>query len=174
MADSSLTHRSISLPRLRVRAILACIFIGLLLVWHSGVIHEQLPDDVSRNREILDRADWMVTAFLIYCAVAFAFTFTKVTIRAERDVEVKRYLIGFSWSRYYTREEIGFLGTEYKKSDVLGKLINEDPEPAGTRYLYIVLKNGERIRIYRGANESYVSKLCDFLQTGLGLEVKRL
>lgn len=174
MADTSLTRMSMSLPRLRVRALLACIFIALLLVWHSGLIHEKLPDDVLRNRKILDRADWFVTAFLIYCAVAFAFTFTKVTIQAERDLEVKRYLMGFSWSRYYMREEIGFLGTHYKEPDILEKLIDEDSEPAGTSYLYIVLKSGERVRIYKGANESYLGELCDFLQTGLGLEVRRL
>ncbi len=174
MADASLTRMSMSLPRLRVRVLLACVFIALLLVWHSGLIHENLPDDVLRNQKILNRADWFVTAFLIYCAVAFVLTFTKVTIQAQRDLEVKRYTVGWPWSHYYTREEIGFLGTEYKKPGILEKLMDEDPEPAGTSYLYIVLKNGERIRIYKGANESYVSKLCDFLQTGLGLEVRRL
>jgi Zn-finger nucleic acid-binding protein len=189
--DASLT---VSLPRLRVRVIIAAILIAVLLGWVTGLIHTFIPIERIFDEEYLDWADKYLPAVLIFSAAAFAFTFKKITIIPGRSLEVKHSVFGIPKTTQYPRKNLKCLATDFSQSFISGgglwstifdiwmfgylwaywRVSSRSRDLAGTSYLYVVLKSGKRIRIYGGANDNLLGRLADLLQSGLGLEVRRL
>ena len=191
--EISVREMSMSIPKLRVRMVIAGLFIAFLVVWASGLLHDLLPLDRIFGKAILEAADEFLPAALVLVAAFAAFSFRKITLRPDRGLEVTRYLFGIPHTREYSRKELKCIGTDFSRSFFSGGGISsmlieawllgyywaywhiaQGSNISGTSYLYVVLKSGKRILIYRGRDENRVGTLADFLQSGLKLEVRRL
>ena len=184
---------SMIVPRLWVRMVLAGLLAAVLVVWISGLIHDLLPLERMFGETNLETANRLVPATLTLLTALVALSFRRITIRPDHGLEIKRYLLGIPRTREYSRKELKCIGTDFSRSYFSGGgflsivieawllgyywaywHIAQGREISGTSYLYVVLKSGKRILIYRGRDDKYLGTLADFLQTGLKLEVRRL
>lgn len=188
--DAPTSPLTVSVPRLWVRLVIAILLIAILLGWATGLIHTFIPIERMFDKEDLDWADKYLPAVLILAVAMIAFTFKKITITPGRSLEVKHYVLGVPKTNQYSRKELKCLGTDHREpffsSNIVGSTIldvliygryalwRSHRDNVGTSYLYVVLKSGKRILIYKGNNDEYLGKLADLLQSGLGLEVRRL
>jgi Zn-finger nucleic acid-binding protein len=190
-AGASTSDESMNTPRLWLRAALASLLLIFLGAWISGLIHSLLPIERILGRGVLREVDMYLPAILATLAAIIAFTFKKVTIRPGHSLEVRQYILGIPWKREYARGDIKCIGTDYQEilpddgrvSGIIFELLfyprywsylRLSRARIGVSCLYIVLKSGKRIPIYKGTDDSRVGELSDFLQEGLKLEVRRL
>jgi Zn-finger nucleic acid-binding protein len=185
-AKVSDSEKSVSIPSLGVRAVLACICLFLLAAWVSGNSILQAP-----LRWMFGEEDQQYLALILaFLTAIMALTYKKITIKPNRGLQIKYHIIGIPWTRTFLKEDLRYIGTDYRESmfregrgifSVLELFLH--PRywwylPGSRRriaysYLYVVLKSGERIRIYKSSDED-LGELADFLRTGLKLELRRL
>ncbi|GAB4330567.1 MAG: hypothetical protein Kow0099_01260 [Candidatus Abyssubacteria bacterium] len=184
---TSFASRHMSVPYFWVRALTFGGFILLALGVHFGLLEYLLPIDGLIRQETLD----IVAAGVSLFGFVLAFSYNKIAIDAGKSIRVTRYFCGIPFSRIYTRDELDYIGTDFAgrgflRTTVLDTFIEVllygryaylklyDDRIRGVVKLYIVLKNGTRVCLYRGNSDDVVGELSDFLRYGLNLRLKRL
>ena len=180
------SEKSVSIPGLGIRVVSACLCVFFIAAWISGHPYLQAPLRWlfgDENQEYLP-------AILAAVAAVVALTYKKVTVKPNRGLEVKYYVIGIPWTRTFPLEDLKCIGTDYEETifyerrgvfAILELVLHRrywsflpgSRRRIGHSYLYVVLKSGKRIRIYSGADEG-LGELADFLRKGLKLKLRRL
>lgn len=183
LPEASLTGASMSSPSRWARGAGAGAVAVVLALWVTGIIEGQL----GIGPDLFGRAGAYIPHALGFLAVAIVSTFTRVALYPNQQLEVTRFVVGLPWVRRYLRDELACLGTDYRGPGILMELLRivlwrrrtlfemaDVPEEPGRSYLYVVLKTGKKICVYKGTNEARLGEIADFLQAGLGLSVERL
>jgi Zn-finger nucleic acid-binding protein len=186
VATVSNSERTFSIPKLPVRVVCAGLCVFFLLAWLSGHPYMQAPLKWMFGEE----SQPYLPAILASLAVVMALTYKKVTIKPDRGLEIRYYIIGIPWTRTFPKEDLKCIGTDYEETifyerrgvyAVLELVLHPrywwflpgSRRRIGYSYLYVVLKSGKRIKIYKGEGED-LGELADFLRAGLKLKLRRL
>lgn len=181
-------EESLSIPALWLRLLVAVPLISLAIAWYSGLIHTLFPLHRLFERSTIEQADAYLPTFLAAVAVIYFTNYTRVRLKANEGLEITRRIMGIPLRRHYAKKDLAYIGTDYIEPGFVSKLLSlvflsgrsyyyryfHDVEPEGKRCLYVVSRNGGKILVYKGRSDSSIGQLCDLLQAGLGLRVKRL
>lgn len=164
-----------TIPRLWVRLVWVGMLVLLAALWSAGPI----PDLFGRGL----RVQPVVVA--LACATTYrAFTFKRVIVDAHGGLTIAHYIVGIPRSRYHGRSEIECLGTDYQGLDVVFFILNAISRPSlsslshlsserediGTMRLFVVLRNGRRMQVYKGRSDSFLNELTSISRAGFGCQ----
>ena len=168
-----------AIPRLWVRLVWVGMLVLLAALWSAGPI----PDLFGRSLRV------QLVVVALACVTTYrALTFRRVTVDAHGGLTIAHYIVGIPRSRYHGQSEIECLGTDYQGLDVVFFILNalsrpslsslshlsSEREDVGTMRLFVVLKNGRRVRVYKGRSSSFLNELIEYLKGGLRVPVRRL